>query len=186
MTDVQQPRASGRYRHSPAPGSSPARPLRPFQRQRLGQHLDPALGRTVRHRARMPTCPATELILTTEPAPLHHRRTDMLAAQKLPVRFTSMIACQSSRLVFSMPRQTGLMPALLTSTSTRPNRASAASRSASTSASRDTSATCTSGDPPIAAAASSSVVPVRPSAPRSRRTPPAPRRCRARCRARRR
>ena len=41
-----------------------------------------------------------------------------------------MIACQSARLVFSMVRQIGLMPALFTRMSMWPKRARAASRSA--------------------------------------------------------
>ena len=39
-----------------------------------------------------------------------------------------MMLCQSSRLVRSMPRKIGLMPALFTSASIRPCRASTASR----------------------------------------------------------
>ena len=73
-----------------------------------------------------------------------------------------MMLCHSSRLTRSMPRKMGLMPALLTSTSSLPCRASTASRNASTSGSRETSAAQTLARSPIAVAASANVASVRP------------------------
>ena len=90
-------------------------------------------------RSAMPNSPATELMLTMLPSPL---RSISLPNSRLvrngPVRFTSKTRRQSASVV-SSAGVIWLIPALLTSTSTRPNSAIAASTIPRTAPSSETS-----------------------------------------------
>ena len=90
-------------------------------------------------RSAIPSNPATELKLTMLPEP---RRNISLPNSRLirngPVRFTARVLFQSARIVSSAGTIV-LMPALLTSTSIRPNSSATASTILRTDSSSETS-----------------------------------------------